>query len=102
MNLSITQIEKFPAGLAIKWSDEKDSFINFIVLRDNCPCAHCSGESDVFGNVYKGPQVKKMGTAYELINIIKVGHYGIRPTWGDNHNDGIFTFDLLRKLDLSE
>ena len=102
MRLSITQIEKFPNGLAIKWSDNKDSFINFIILRDSCPCAYCSGESDVLGNVYKGPQVKKMSTAYKLINVIKVGHYGIRPTWEDNHKDGIFTFKLLRKLVLSE
>ena len=72
------------------------------MIRNNCPCAFCSGESDVLGNIYKGPKIKKMGTAYELLNIIKVGHYAIRPTWGDNHNDGIFTFDLLRKLDLNE
>ena len=102
MNIKIEQIENFPNGLAIKWNDNKDSFIDFIILRDNCPCAHCSGESDVFGNTYKGPQIKKMGSAYKLINIIKVGHYAIRPTWGDNHSDGIFTFNLLRELDIGE
>ena len=102
MSLKPEKIIIMEKHIAIKWSDDTESFISNKILRNSCPCAHCSGESDVFGNVYKGPQVKKMGTAYELINIIKVGHYGIRPTWGDNHNDGIFTFDLLRKLDLSE
>tara|TARA_B100001123_G_C14743465_1_gene801905 strand:+ start:236 stop:544 length:309 start_codon:yes stop_codon:yes gene_type:complete len=102
MNFAIKQIEKFPNGLAIKWNDDRDSFIDFIILRDNCPCAHCSGESDIYGNIYKGPKIKKMGSAYELVNVIKIGHYAIRPTWNDNHSDGIFTFDLLRKLDLSE
>ena len=102
MKLSILQIENFPNGLAIKWSDNKDSFINYNKLRDGCPCAHCSGESDIFGNVYKGQKIKKMQPAYRLINIIKIGHYAIRPTWGDNHRDGIFTFDLLREMDLSE
>jgi len=100
--LSITQIENFPNGIAIKWSDNKDSFISHSVLRDSCPCAHCSGESDIFGNVYKGPQTKKMKSTYKLVNIIKVGHYAIRPTWGDNHSDGIFTLDLLRGIDISE
>ena len=42
-----------------------------------------------------------MGAAYELKNVIKVGHYAIRITWGDGHNDGIFTHELLRKLNLS-
>ena len=100
--LSIIQIENFPKGLAVKWSDDKDSFINYNLLRDSCPCAHCSGESDVYGNIYKGPQIKKMEAAYKLVNIIKVGHYAIRPTWADSHSDGIFTFDLLRELDISE
>jgi len=45
--------------------------------------------------------IKKMGAAYELKNVIKVGHYAIRITWGDGHSDGIFTHDFLRKLDLS-
>ena len=102
MKLSIIKIENFPNGLAIKWSDNKDSFISYNSLRDNCPCAHCSGESDVFGNIYKGPNVKKMKSAYQLVNVIKVGHYAIRPTWGDNHSDGIFTFELLRGIDISE
>ena len=40
--------------------------------------------------------------AYKLINVIKVGNYAIRITWGDMHSDGIYTFEYLRKLDLSE
>ena len=43
-----------PNGLAIGWNDGKDSFIDYKTLRDQCPCANCSGESDVFGNLYKG------------------------------------------------
>ena len=32
MNFAIKQIEKFPNGLAIKWNDDRDSFIDFIIL----------------------------------------------------------------------
>ena len=101
MELTIKEIMNFPNGLAISWNDNKETFIDYIKLRESCPCAHCSGESDIFGNVYKGKEVKKMGTAYELKNVIKVGHYAIRITWEDGHSDGIFTHELLRKLNLS-
>ena len=99
MAITIKELINFPNGLAISWSDNKETFIDYVILRDNCPCANCSGESDIFGNVYKGAHVKKIGTAYELKNVIKVGHYAIRITWADGHGDVIFTYEFLRKLD---
>ncbi len=102
MPITIKDLVNFPNGLAISWSDDSETFIEYHILRDNCPCANCAGESDIFGNVYKGIHVKKMGTSYELKNVIKVGHYAIRITWADGHSDGIFTYDLLRKLDKSQ
>ena len=57
-NLSIQNLLLSDIDLAIKWSNETESFINLKLLRDNCPCAFCSGEKDVFGNVYKGPKKK--------------------------------------------
>ena len=38
--------------LAIKWSDGKESFVGCEKLRLSCPCANCSGEKDIFGNMY--------------------------------------------------
>ena len=40
-------------NIAIKWTDGSESFIDNQTIRKQCPCANCSGESDVFGNVYK-------------------------------------------------
>ena len=102
MKIQIDDIQVFPAGAAIKWNDGKDSFIDFHTLRDRCPCAHCSGEKDVLGNVYIGPDIKKSPSAYDLIAIKKVGHYAIQISWGDNHDSGIYTLEFLRSLDLSE
>ena len=51
MNHKIDDIQVFPAGMAIKWDDNKESFIDYKTLRDKCPCAHCAGEKDVLGNV---------------------------------------------------
>ena len=69
MDLNVANIESFPNGLAISWNDKKDSFIDYKILRDQCPCANCSGESDVFGNLYKGPEIKLTENAYRDLNI---------------------------------
>ncbi len=88
--------------LLLQWSDGSEHALPLASLRKNCPCAACAGEKDVFGNVYKGPEIKLVDNAFKLINVIKVGNYAIRITWGDMHSDGIYTFEYLRKLDLSE
>ena len=95
-NILLTGIE-----LAVKWSDETESFIALKALRDCCPCAFCSGEKDVLGNVYKGPKRELVETAYEAANFERIGHYAIRIFWGDGHADGLYTYDMLRKLDNS-
>ena len=41
-------------------------------LRDRCPCANCSGESDVFGNKYKGPEIEVAFNPTFLMDPLKV------------------------------
>ena len=97
MSLSIAQIEKFPASLAIKWSDEKNSFIDFIALRDNCPCAHCSGENDVFGNNYNPDNpIPLKENSFKIHSIKLIGNYALRIFWKDGHSKGLYTFNFLR------
>jgi len=91
----------FPNGLAIQWVDQAETFIEYKKLRDACPCAYCSGETDVFGNIYIGKGIRKTQSAYEVDKIELVGHYAIRIFWKDNHNSGIYPFELLQKLDAS-
>ena len=102
MSLKIEDMQLFPMGLAIKWSDETDSLLPYAKLRTLCPCAYCSGETDVFGNVYKGPDETLPETAFQLVNIVKVGHYAIRISWGDGHSTGIYSFEMLRKIEKME
>ena len=96
--LSINELFLTESELAIKWSDETESFINLKTLRDKCPCAFCSGEKDVLGNVYKGPKKELGEITYEAVNFEKIGHYAIRIFWGDRHSDGLYTYEMLRKL----
>ena len=102
MSLKPNDIIIMDSNIAIKWNNNTESFVSTKELRNMCPCANCSGESDVFGNKYKGPEIKLTPKAYKLINVIKVGNYAISITWGDLHNTGIYTFEYLRELDLNE
>jgi len=85
--------------LALKIQGSLEILVELKKVRLSCPCAHCSGEKDVFGNTYKArgssPILK---SSYEIRDIQPVGNYGIKIFWGDNHSNGIYTFDFLKKL----
>jgi len=100
MKIKIKSLEILPDGIAILWSDLSDSYIIFSTLRDNCPCAYCSGESDIFGNIYIGEKKKHSANSYHLLKVVYVGQYGLQIFWADKHKDGIYTYELLKKLDL--
>ncbi len=89
--------------LAVKWSDGKESFVDCKQLRLSCPCAKCSGESDIFGNRYINKnQVPSSESNSIIINYEYVGHYAIRFLWGDGHDSGIYFIKLLRSLNDSK
>ena len=67
-------------------------------LRKACPCAHCNGEKDVFGNIYKGPDRVLNETSIKILKISLVGQYALRIFWKDGHSSGIYTFDLLKAM----
>ena len=84
--------------LLLQWDNKSENALPLKPIRDNCPCAHCSGETDVFGNIYEGPPQIMREESYQIRGIQSIGHYAIRPFWGDGHSDGIYSFDFLKKL----
>jgi DUF971 family protein len=84
--------------LAIQWDDGKEGYVRLEILRRHCPCASCKGETDVLGNVYRGPALPLTAEAFTLRHLQPVGRYAVQPIWGDGHGSGIFTFELLRQL----
>ena len=96
--IQLTHHELVNDLLLLQWSDGKEDALSLKLLRQNCPCASCSGEKDVFGNVYKGPAQELNNSSYEIKGIQPVGYYALRPFWGDGHNTGIFSYDLLIHL----
>lgn len=96
--LAINDFILVETELAVKWNDNKESYIPLKLLRNCCPCAFCSGETDALGNVYKETKQNLGDAAYKVINMEKVGHYALRIFWGDHHADGLYTYKILRKL----
>lgn len=91
-------IDCFDSYICIRWKGGGSDIIKLSLLRKVCPCAFCSGESDVFGNVYAGEKKEFSSQAFVLKSYSFVGLYGVRFVWGDGHSDGIFTFKNLKLL----
>jgi DUF971 family protein len=87
--------------LSITWSDEHTSSYPFALLRYACPCAECRGGHDQMGaeppgEVFYLPIEDNPTT--RLIDIERVGAYGITIQWEDGHQFGIFKWNYLRAL----
>lgn len=91
-------IQVIGSELAIRWANGEETYLPLATLRRYCPCAACSGERDVFGNLHKGPDRPLGPRATELVTWTPVGGYAIQPVWGDGHSTGIYAFDYLRRL----
>jgi DUF971 family protein len=85
--------------LAIRWENGGETFIPLEQLRRACPCAGCKGETDVMGNVYKGPDRALAPEAFRLLKLQLVGGYAVQPVWADGHSTGLYSFDYLRRLE---
>lgn len=84
--------------LALRWDNGEESFIPLESLRRHCPCAGCKGETDVMGNVYKGPEIPLTPLSFQLTRIVPVGGYALQPFWADGHSTGLYSFEYLKAL----
>ena len=66
-NIILKSYEVLNDMILLKWDDETESFLHLKKMRENCPCANCAGEKDVFGNIYKGPKQVITETAMYLM-----------------------------------
>lgn len=93
-----TDIQQIADQLAIKWDDGSETFVSLESMRRHCPCASCHGETDIMGNVYKGPNKPLTPDAFKLRRINNVGGYAISPVWADGHSTGLFSYEYLKRL----
>ena len=88
--------------LVIAWKGGGESRYLLVDLRKNCPCAMCRdqrAQDDVQEGALKlleGEAATATAAARDFVN---VGRYGIRITWADGHDTGIYTFEALREQD---
>ncbi|HTP80854.1 MAG TPA: DUF971 domain-containing protein [Bacteroidota bacterium] len=86
-----------PDQLSIDWDDGHKSVISLKSLRDRCPCASCRGETVLLRTYTPAPQPDLPGK-YSLKSAEQVGYYALQLRWGDGHETGIYTWELLRSL----
>ncbi|MDH5673975.1 MAG: DUF971 domain-containing protein [Myxococcales bacterium] len=72
------------------FADEHRVELPHRVLRGFCPCAGCQGH-DAGCRFVEGGDLT-------LSEVIEVGNYALRLTWGDGHSTGIYSFRYLRAL----
>lgn len=93
-----TNIQVIGSELAIVWSNGEESYFNLEAMRRACPCAVCSGEPDVTGQVVK-PRVTYNDKSFFIRKLDIVGGYALQPTWLDGHSTGLYSWQYLQRLE---
>ncbi|MBI5086815.1 MAG: DUF971 domain-containing protein [Acidobacteria bacterium] len=92
-------------GVTIDWTDGHRSEFSCALLRDQCPCATCSGShgTEPQRTDYSTPAppanpFQMYKPKIRMNSIEEVGAYAFRIDWNDGHSAGIYSFDFLRRL----
>jgi DUF971 family protein len=89
-------------GIKIDWKDGHRSEYSLPYLRDECPCASCTGAHGTVPEKsnYSAPATPfpMFKPALKMNSVEEVGHYAVRILWSDGHNTGIYSYDHLRKI----
>ncbi|HTS74571.1 MAG TPA: DUF971 domain-containing protein [Bryobacteraceae bacterium] len=89
-------------GIKIDWKDGHHSDYALEYLRDECPCATCTG---AHGTEPQKSDYAKPASPFQMykpklkmLGVEPVGNYAVRIEWSDGHNTGIYSYDHLRKI----
>jgi DUF971 family protein len=89
-------------GIRIDWKDGHHSEYPLAYLRDECPCATCTGAhgTEPQKTSYSAPQelFPMYKSVLKMLSVEPVGSYAIRIAWNDGHSTGIYSFDHFRKI----
>ena len=90
-------------GIEIDWKDGHHSSYPVGYLRDECPCATCTGAHGTvpkktgYSNPASSP-FQMFQPVLKMLGVEPVGNYAIRINWSDGHSTGIYSFDHLRRI----
>jgi len=91
-------------GVKIDWKDGHRSEYTLGYLRDECPCATCTGAhgTEPAKTDYSKPAAASpfpmFKTALKMLNVEAMGHYAFRIDWSDGHSSGIYSYEHLRNI----
>lgn len=94
-------------GITIDWSDGHTSKYTCALLRDECPCAGCTGShgTEPQKTNYSGAGATDPSNPFPMFkpaikmdSIEEVGAYAVRIHWNDGHSAGIYSFAFLRGI----
>lgn len=92
-------IRRRDQGLAVTWVvGEEPVLLEARTLRLACPCAACHDE------ITGAPLVDPRAVPGDIkpLAVGLVGAYGVKVTWSDGHDTGIYTFEELWRMKLSD
>jgi len=90
-------------GIKIDWKDGLHSEYGLKHLRDNCPCANCTGAhgtpplQEQQAEEAKNP-FQMYTPALRIEEVEPVGGYALKIRWSDGHDTGIYTWEHLRRI----
>ena len=90
-------------GIQIDWRDGHHSAYPLALLRDECPCATCTGAhgTEPQRTNHSKPETSPFPMfkpALKMLSVEPVGNYAVRLHWNDGHNSGIYSWEHLRKI----
>ena len=90
-------------GIAIDWKDGHHSDYALQVLRDEGPCAGCTGAHGTEPRPKGGPPepanpFQMYKATLKMLKVEPVGGYAIQIHWSDGHSAGIYSWEHLREI----
>ncbi|MDD2677577.1 MAG: DUF971 domain-containing protein [Methylacidiphilaceae bacterium] len=95
--LALADAQIIGTELAIRWVDGRESYLPLELLRRNCPCALCQGESTATTTF--APKRTNYSPASFVVRVLQpVGGYALQIVWADGHATGIYPYSYLSSL----
>lgn len=94
----VREIQLIGEEVAIKWSDDAETFHRMDRLRSLSPSAETQGERDLMGKAISPDQRGRDFSGVTVTGWNPVGGYAIQFRFSDGHNTGIYTFEYLREI----
>src|SRR6476620_10157484 len=91
-------------GIRIDRHDGHHSNLPLALLRDNCPCATCTGahgtepQKSNYSKPVDPSPFKMFEPTLKMLDVEAVGSYAVKINWSDGHSTGLYTWEVLRKI----